>query len=391
MTSSPDLMEQLRMLRSPEGWLYAGLPKFRAIFGRDSIISSMEYLGTDNSIASSTLSALMLLQGRKYDPVNMEEPGKIIHENQTDPALIKSRSKTVPWLRSGRNYFSVDSTPLYVILAEMLYSVEKVAMTQEVRKPVAEALSWIIKDGMNGYFLSYRKPPLDSGLQSQSWRDGIGSILDQMKSPVSVIGVQGYAYRALRKSKELLSAGFIESPSTLNEAIDKAINFLQENVYDFFSLDDENYLGLAIDGDGVLNQAITSDPGHLLFSGMLTRSQQESIVSRLFEPDLMTDYGIRSLSSEDRNFDPRAYQRGSVWPHDNWIIAIGLKECGYSKEYVELRDKLITASEFLGGLPEYFGVASDGHILPVSKMRIKPCFPQAWSTGALHYFTSNGK
>ena len=391
MTSAPNLKEQLGMLRSPEGWLFAGLPKFRAIFGRDSIISSMEYLGTDNSVASATLFALMRLQGKKYDPVNMEEPGKIIHENQTDPALIESRSKTVPWLRSGKNYFSVDSTPLYVILAEMLYSLEKAAISQEIIKSVTEALSWIVKDGMNGSFLSYRKPPQDSGLQSQSWRDGIGSILEQMKSPVSVIGVQGYAYRALRKSKEFFPAEFLERYSTLTEAVDKAINFLRENVYDFFSLYDENYLGLAIDGDGVLNPAITSDPGHLLFSGLLTRSQQESIVSKLFEPDLMTDYGIRCLSSEDRNFDPRAYQRGSVWPHDNWIIAIGLKECGYDREYEELRDKLIMASEILGGLPEYFGVAQDGQILPTSRMRIKPCFPQAWSTGALHYFTSHGK
>ncbi len=391
MTSSPNLMEQLRMLRSPEGWLYAGLPKFRAIFGRDSIISSMEYLGADNSIAASTLLALMRLQGKKYDPVSMECPGKIIHENQTDPALIESRSRTVPWLKSGKNYFSVDSTPLYVILAEMLYSVEKEAMSQEIGKSVAEALSWIIRDGMNGSFLSYRKPPQDSGLLSQSWRDGIGSMLEQMKSPVSVIGVQGYAYRALRKTRELFPGEFLEDHSTLTEAIDDALSFLQENVYDYFSLYDENYLGLAIDGDGVLNQAITSDPGHLLFSGILTRSQEESIVGRLFESDLMTDYGIRCLSSKDRNFDPRAYQRGSVWPHDNWIIAIGLKECGFSKEYAELRERMIRASEFIGGLPEYFGVSLDGHILQTSRMRIKPCFPQAWSTGALHYFTSHEK
>jgi|YelNatPaOPRAMG01_1025707.scaffolds.fasta_scaffold06416_11 glycogen debranching enzyme len=389
MISVPSLMDQLKMLRSPGGWLYAGLPKFRALFGRDSIISSMEYVGTDNTIASSTLLALMHLQGGKYDPVSMEEPGKIIHENQTDIALIESRSRSVPWLKSGRNYFSVDSTPLYVILAEILYSVEKAALSQEISKSIAEALSWIIRDGMNGSFLSYRKPPQDSGLQSQSWRDGIGSILDQMKSPVSVIGVQGYAYRALSRSKELLSAAFLESQPTLTEAVYEAIRFLKENVYDFFRLGDENYLGLAIDGDGVLNQAITSDPGHLLFSGILKKSQEDAIVGRLFEPDLMTDYGIRCLSSKDRYFDPRAYQRGSVWPHDNWIIAIGLKERGYKREYEELRDRIIGASESLGGLPEYFGVSSDGHILPVSRMRIKPCFPQAWSTGALHYFKSH--
>ncbi|MHB1709313.1 MAG: amylo-alpha-1,6-glucosidase [Thermoplasmataceae archaeon] len=391
MTPNPNLTEQLKMLKSPEGWLYAGLPKFRAIFGRDSIISSMEYLGEDNSIAVSTLSALMRLQGKTYDPVNMEEPGKIIHENQTDPELIGSRTRTVPWLRSGRNYFSVDSTPLYVILAGMLYSADREAVSPEIGRSVITALSWIVKDGMNGSFLSYRKPPQDSGLQSQSWRDGIGSILEQMKSPVSVIGVQGYAYLALSKAKDLLSKEFLEDYSTLLESVDEAMNFLHENVYDFFSLYDENYLGLAIDGDGVLNQAITSDPGHLLFSGVLTRSQQESIVGRLFEPDLMTDYGIRCLSSEDRNFDPRAYQRGSVWPHDNWIIAIGLKECGYNKEYKMLRDRLISASQLLGGLPEYFGVSPDGRILPTSRMRIKPCFPQAWSTGALHYFTSHEK
>ena len=133
----------------------------------------------------------------------MEDPGRIIHENEIDLALIESRSKTVPWLRSGNNDFSVDSTPLYVTLAEMLYSVEKEAMSQEIGKSLTEALSWIINDGMNGSFLSYRKPPQDSGLQSQSWRDRIGSMLEQMKSPVSVIGVQGYAFRSMNKAGAL--------------------------------------------------------------------------------------------------------------------------------------------------------------------------------------------
>ena len=374
-------IKQLEALRSPEGWLYAGLPKFRALFGRDSIISSLELLDHDPSIAVSTVNALMKMQGTESNYKTMEEPGKIIHEYQTDKELIEKRSKIIPWLSTGKNYFSVDSTPLFVILVSELWMKNKSLVTNEMIAAMARSVKWIIEYGMNGSFLSYRKPPVDSGLQSQSWRDGIGSILEQMKSPVSVVGVQGYAYSSLKKAEDVLKSFGSEYADIVNE-IESPMNFIRDNLYEYFLIDDDAYLGLAVDGDGVLNRTVTSDPGHLLFSGILSVKQQDEIVKRLFEPDLLTDYGIRCLSESDPGFDPKAYQRGSIWPHDNWIIAMGLLRSGCEKQYRDLRDKLLAASGKFNGLPEYFGVSRDGNLIENEKMRIKPCFPQAWSIGA---------
>jgi len=385
MKVSNATIKQLEALRSPEGWLYAGLPKFKALFGRDSIISSLELLDQDPSIAVSTINALMKMQGTEFNYKTMEEPGKIIHEYQTDKELIERRSKEVPWLSFGKNYFSVDSTPLFVILVSELWRKDKSLVRDEMITAMVRSVKWIMDHGMNGSFLSYRKPPVDSGLQSQSWRDGIGSILDQMKSPVSVVGVQGYAYSSLKKSEEVLKSFGSEYTDLIDE-IQGPMKFIKDNLYEYFQMDDDAYLGLAADGDGVLNRTVTSDPGHLLFSGMLGVKQQNEIVKRLFEPDLLTDYGIRCLSESDPCFDPKAYQRGSIWPHDNWIIAIGLLKNGFQKQYSDLRERLLYASEKFGGLPEYFGVSVDGTIIENEKMRIKACFPQAWSTGAEIYF-----
>ncbi|MCL4341679.1 MAG: hypothetical protein M1431_06265 [Candidatus Thermoplasmatota archaeon] len=376
-----ETLRQLESLKSPDGWLYAGLPKFKALFGRDSIISSLELLDFDPSIAVSTIGALIKLQGKDFNSTNMEEPGKIIHEYQTDKELIERRSRIVPWLSLGKNYFSVDSTPLFVILVSELWKKNRNMVKSEMIAAMSKAVRWIISHGMNGSFLSYRKPPPDSGLQSQSWRDGIGSILEQMKSPVSVIGVQGYAYLALNLAKGVLK-NFGSDHREVLEEIDEPMNFIRNNLYDNFLTDDNSFLGLAIDGDGVLNRTVTSDPGHLLLSGVLNRKQQTDIVERLCEPDLMTDYGIRCLSLNDANFDSKAYQRGSIWPHDNWIIARGLRDNGFEKQYSDLRRRLLSASEEFHGLPEYFGVSRDGRLIEQDKMRIKACFPQAWSVGS---------
>lgn len=376
-----DTLLQLESLKSPDGWLYAGLPKFKALFGRDSIISSLELLDFDPTIAVSTIEALIKLQGKDFNTLTMEEPGKIIHEFQTDKELIEKRSRIVPWLSLGKNYFSVDSTPLFVILVSELWNENRAMVNSEMITAMSKAVSWIISNGMNGSFLSYRKPPPDSGLQSQSWRDGIGSILEQMKSPVSVIGVQGYAYLALNEAKRVLK-NFGSDHQEVLEEIDEPLNFIRNNLYDNFLNDDDSFSGLATDGDGVLNRTVTSDPGHLLLSGVLNKKQQTDVVERLFEPDLMTDYGIRCLSLNDANFDSRAYQRGSIWPHDNWIIARGLRENGFKKQYNNLRKRLLSASEKFNGLPEYFGVSREGILIEHDKMRIKACFPQAWSVGS---------
>ncbi len=377
------LRKQIVELKSPEGYLYAGLPKFRRLFGRDSLISSMQLLESDPGIARSTIRALLRYQGKEYVPETGEENGKILHEHMENVSEeLRTHLRRVPWLaKSDTNYFSVDSTPLLLILADMY--LEKTGdheFIESVGPGLSRAASWILRDGMSEDLLVYFKARLGLGLQSQSWRDGIGSLLELCKDPVAVVGVQGYLIRALRSVQRLSDrVDSNDSFASMNEMV----SGITERVQDLFYLDDTDYFAFATDGDGVAVKSVSSDPGHLLLSGTLDRKYMNIIVSRLMEPDMMTDYGIRSLSADDMNFDDRAYQRGSIWPHDNWLIALGLRENGYVKEYDAVSGSLLRAYEELGSIPEYFGVDRSGDIIPVNRLRVRPCDPQAWSAGAL--------
>ncbi|MCL5665566.1 MAG: hypothetical protein M1315_01865 [Candidatus Thermoplasmatota archaeon] len=388
-----DILEQVKHLRSEEGWLYAGLPTFKALFGRDSVISSLQLMHEFPDIGISTVNKLIELQGKYESPETMEEPGKIIHEYQIDKALVEERSRKIPWLRAGKNYFSVDSTPLFCILASRLICNASIGYEEKekIADSIAKSLDWMINRGMGNSFLHYKIPEAGKGLQSQCWRDGSGAFLDSLVSPVSVVGVQGYAYMAIQESVSALQK-YQDNEEKYHDLVEISMNkaqWLRENVTAKFRLPGETYLGLAIDGSGRLLRSVTTDPGHLIMSGLLSRLEERDIIERLFDPDMMTDYGIRTLSMLDRNFDSHEYQRGSIWPHDNWIIAYGMKLRGYQKQYDDIRSRILNAAEKLGGLPEYYSVDFDGKLVPQENLRVKPCFPQAWSSGAHLYFIDN--
>ncbi len=368
-------------LKSPEGFLYAGLPKFRALFGRDSIISAMALLDVDSSIALKTLDSLASSQGMKFNPETAEEPGKIIHEVQADPEFIRNRINVVPWIRTGKNYFSVDSTPLFVMLYKELISGNEKKIDQRISESASMAIRWIIEYGIREKYLSYMK----NHIMSQSWRDGSGFILDSMKEPVSTIGVQSYGYIALTEGIRALEKSSYEvDPEMKSQAMLKA-DIIRESLDSDFFIEETGYYALAIDGDGVAQNAETTDPGHLLLSGMLSRKQERLIVDRLMEPDILTDYGMRCISSGSPFFDQKAYQRGSVWPHDNLMIIMGMDARGYRKESKEIRGRITSALEAIGGFPEYFGVSGEGILMKKQEMRIVACDPQAWTVGAYHY------
>ncbi len=376
------LTREIALLRSPRGYLYAGLPKFKALFGRDSLITGWELLDWDYSYAVSAIRELSKLQGARIDHSRGEYPGKIPHEFYESDREYEARKKEIPWLSREPNYFSVDSTPLFVILASLIGRKNPHLITRELSKSVQRAFLLLLESSSSLGLLSYVKNESGQGPKSESWRDGIGDILDRLKSPVATVGTQGYLYSALTNGKE-----FLERRGAGNEVLrsssENLIRIMPDKLDDYFWNDDLSYFSLAVDGDGVSETAITSDPGHLIFSGILSRNREREVVDRLFEPDLLTDYGIRSLSSLDPRFDTRAYQRGSVWPQDNWIISQGLMLRGYSNEYTKLKDSLLEAYYKMGMMPEYFGVERNGSLIPVEKMRIKPCYPQAWSTGAI--------
>lgn len=375
--------KEIDQLKSASGWLYAGMPRYRALFGRDSIISALQVLDYDEKIAICTADALSELQGKEFNGDILEEPGRIIHEYQDDIQLLNSRKRDVPWLSYGKNYFSIDSTPLFIMLLNEMRE-KKINIMENLKESMVKSVKWIIEYGINGRYLSYNKMVPGKGPQSMSWRDGIGEVLDRVVSPVSIIGVQSYAYEALKVFKNI--SGKI---GELRDSASERMKELKDNLYFDFTMDNEDYPGIAIGGDGSLNNCVTSEPGHLILSGILSRDKERIIIDRLFEDDMMTPYGIRTMSTGDPYFDSRAYQRGSIWPNDNWLIAWGLRRRGYLKEYNEIKNRMLECALKLNGLPEYVGVDISGSIIKPDKMRIKPCYPQAWSSGAEIYFRTH--
>jgi len=377
-----NLLGELDKLRSPYGYLYAGFPKFRALFGRDSIISSMQLIDLSPDIAVNTASSLKDLQGHNVNYSIGEYPGKILHEYYDDEKIFLDRKKSVSWLNSRINYFSVDSTPLYILLIKRMRQ-RNLIDADQFKDSVLMAMQFLISYSSTDGLITYNKAQSGAGLMSQSWRDGIGDILDRLKSPIATVGVQGYFYEAADFVLNFFPESVIEE--SLPDLKDLYLN-IREILESKLWSEETEFFGLATDGDGVIEQAITSDPGHLIGSGILTRSKEREIIDRLLEDDMLTDYGIRTLSSRDPRFDPKAYQRGSIWPQDNWIIANGMKRRGYLNEYQDLRERLIDAYEYYGKMPEYFGVNRDGKIMEFGQLRIKPCYPQAWSTGTIINF-----
>lgn len=381
MTELPDSNKAISKLKSPDGFLYAGFPKFMSLFGRDSLITSLSLMDKFPDIAISSIESLSKYQGRSYNYEISEYPGKIPHEINLDRSLLQKRSMDVPWLRYGPNYFSVDSTPLYVIALLTYERQEDRTLNAGINESLKKSIDFLLKSLEGREFLGYDKSPVAMGLGSQCWRDGIGDILERMKSPVYVSGVQGFIVEAFdlilqsgQETREFLG------PDILNGVADK-LNLIREYFLDRFWIEETGYPALAIDGDGVACRTVTTDPLYCIGLGMISRSREESIVRRAMDEDILTDFGMRCLSSREKEFDPLAYQRGSVWPHDNFLVIRSLLRGGFRKEAREVAKGVINTMESMNSFPEYYSVDSRGNLIPEKMLRIKPCEPQAWSVG----------
>ncbi len=376
------LKQDIEFLREPQyGYIRAGYPHFMALFGRDSLIISWQLLDYDISIAKNTIAILAQLQGKTVNLDREEEPGKIIHEWHPDPIHYKILSFPLPY------YGSVDSTPLFIFLCGLYF--EKTADKDwliQYWPNIFSALQWCEKYGDQDadFLLEYeRKNPL--GLKHQGWKDG-SKFEVLMEPPIAIIEAQGYYYLALCKAKELAeNVGEIKYAQILSERAEK----LKRIIIEKYWLDDleAGYFALALDGKKLPVKAVTSNPGHLLFTGVLDNEPErvELICQKLFSEDMWTDYGIRTHSAKNYDFDPRKEFMGAVWPHDNWIIAQGLKRLGRMTHYQKIKDALLKAYQALGEIPEYFAVDLDGKISKDTDPR-PGCSPQGWSSGALLNF-----
>lgn len=372
------LLQDIKKLKTAEGYLNAGYPRYNTLFGRDSLISAWQMLEIDPSIARATLQILAKYQGKAINPRAEEDPGKILHEYRFDP---KEQAELPEW--DFPYYGSVDSTLLFIILAgKYLQQTSERTFLLKNWSNIEAAFNWITNYGDldgDGYIEYDRKNP--QGLFHQGWRDSVKDHL-KIKPPVAIVEAQGYVYAAYQSIISL--AKNLNQKNVCKEVFSRAqvlkIKFNKE-----FWMEKENYYALALDGEKKQRKAITSNPGHLFFTGIIAKDKIEPLISRLFQPDLWTPYGLRNHSSEEPDFDPFSYHCGTVWPHDNWIAYKGLKVLGFSSYANRVKKTLLKAYVELGKIPELYAVV-DGKIVDLSECSMESVSAnplQAWASAGL--------
>jgi glycogen debranching enzyme len=376
--------QDLRMLLMAErkhDFFAAGVPWFVALFGRDSLITALEMLPYDPGVAAHTLRLLASYQGTREDDFTDEQPGKILHELRVGEQVHLREVPQTPY------YGSVDSTPLFlVLLGEYVRWTGDLDLFHELRGPVDRALEWINRwgdsdgDGFTDYVTRSRQ-----GFRNQGWKDSGNAIVNAdgtlAEPPIALVEVQGYVYRAKTALAEVASAaGEPDRAARLKaEACD-----LRRRFRDAFWVADRHFLALALQKDGRRAEAIASNPGQALWTGIVDEEHVDAIASQLLGPELFSGWGVRTLSAAEPAYNPIDYQVGAVWPHDTALVMSGLKRCGKNSEAERLFSGLFDAASLFPHyrLPEVFaGFGRDNYPVPVRYP--VACNPQAWAAGAL--------
>jgi glycogen debranching enzyme len=359
----------------------AGLPWFMTMFGRDSIFTSLQALPFTPELAATTLRALGNWQGTRVDDFRDEDPGRILHEMRYGelPAFEE---------RPHSPYFgSADATPLYVVLLDEyeLWTGDR-KLVRDLEYEARAALNWIDEYAdllANGY-IWYQRRNEDTGLENQCWKDSWDSISYRDGTlpgfPRATCELQGYAYDAKMRGARL-AREIWKDPPFADELEKQAADLKRRFNRDYWVADDE-YFALALDTEGKQVDALTSNIGHLLWSGIVDRSKAKAVVRHLMGPRLFSGWGVRTLAEGDGRFNPIGYHVGTIWPFDNSFVAWGLRRYGFKDEAAQVAAGILDAAEFFDGrLPEAFG----GYERTLTKYPVQyptACSPQAWSTGA---------
>ncbi|WP_327669185.1 MULTISPECIES: glycogen debranching N-terminal domain-containing protein [unclassified Streptomyces] len=354
----------------------AGVPWFLTLFGRDSLLTSYFMLPYRPALAAGTLSALAATQGREYDAFRGEQPGRIVHETRRGELAHFGQ---VPY---GRYYGTIDATPLFLVLLHAHYEATKdMALAARLETHARSAVDWMLGDGClreHGY-LVYEPDP--NGLVNQNWKDSAGAICfkdgTQAEGPIAVSEAQGYAYDALRRTARL--AAQVWQDAAYARELDRLADELRARFARDFWLAEDDFPALALDGEGRQVDALASDAGHLLWSGILDEDRARRVGERLLAPDFFSGWAIRTLAADQRPYHPLSYHRGSAWPHDNAVIALGLARYGLGDELRRMASGLINAAAGHGHrLPEVLGGytrADAARPVPYPHS----CSPQAWA------------
>jgi glycogen debranching enzyme len=359
----------------------AGLPWFMTMFGRDSILTSLQTLPFHSELAATTLRALGEWQGTRVDDFRDEDPGRILHEMRYGELTAFEERPHSPY------FGSADATPLYVVLLDEYerWTGDR-SLVRELEHEARAALRWIDEyaDLQGNGYISYQRRNEQTGLENQCWKDSWDSISYRDGRlpgfPRATCELQGYAYDAKRRGARL-AREIWKDTALADELEQQAADLKRRFNRDFWVADDE-YFVLALEGDGTQVDALASNNGHLLWSGIVDKSKAKAVVRHLMGTRLFCGWGVRTLAEGEERFNPIGYHVGTVWPFDNSFIAWGLRNYGFKDEAAQIAAGILAAAElFEGRLPEAFG----GYERALTKYPVEyptACSPQAWSTGA---------
>lgn len=372
----------LRQTFDKDKVLAAGIPWFSTLFGRDSIIAAAQTLILDPRIARQTLASLAQYQGKVDDEWREEQPGKILHELRLGEMARCGEVPHTPY------YGTVDATPLWIILYAEYYAWTHDRETLEnLWGNALAAMEWIDRSCRETGYLTYYRTS-SKGLRNQGWKDSEDCIVNRKgelaEGSISLSEVQGYVYAAKIRLSEIAR---LKKRLDLADRWQEEARDLQSRFNRDFWVEDQGYCAMALDGNGKPVDGIGSNPGHCLGLGILYPEKARSVAERLRAPDMFNGWGIRTLSSLSPAYNPMGYHIGSVWPHDNGLIAAGLRALGLIEQALEVAQGIIdmTLQQPYQRPPELFcGFARTAENSPVRYP--VACSPQAWATGAIFQF-----
>ncbi|MET8450722.1 glycogen debranching N-terminal domain-containing protein [Streptomyces sp. NPDC005209] len=342
----------------------AGAPWFLTLLGRDALLTSLFALPYRPRLAAATLPALAATQAVETGATSVAQPGKIVHEVRHGELAHFGQ---VPF---ARYYGSIDATPLFlVLLGAYVERTGDTALARRLEPHARAGIGWMLDHGgltSRGY-LVYRADR--GGLANQNWKDSPGAICSadgtRATGPVMAAGAQGYAYDALRRTAWI--ARTVWEDQTYAALLEQAAADLRDRFQRDFWMREHSFPALALDGNGRQVDALASDAGHLLWSGLLDKEYGELVGRRLLEPDFFSGWGVRTLAAGQAAYHPLSYHRGSVWPHDNALITLGLARYGLHDEARTVAHALVDAATATGHrLPEVIaGYGRGTHAEPV--------------------------